>query len=110
MSVLNREQFFERIKAMVGDDTSDDTLAVLEDFTDTYNDFEEKTGDDWKSKYEELDSSWKKRYRDRFFGSADGDGEDHITTPQDALTNQVEDVIEDGEPTTFEDLFEEREG
>lgn len=72
MSVLNREEFFARLDARLASDTSDEGIAFLEDMTDTYNDLERRaTGDgvDWESRYKELDDSWKKRYRHRFFSS-----------------------------------------
>lgn len=70
MSILNREEFFARLDTRLANDTSDDGIAFLEDMTDTYNDLERKAsgdGVDWESKYKELDESWKKRYRHRFF-------------------------------------------
>ena len=112
MSVLNREEFMSRLKARVGEDTSDDAMSFIEDFTDTYNDMETRATNDnseLEEKYnalvkekDELDKSWREKYKARFF-----DGE---TTPDEVKNEQEEDVIRDGEETTFEDLFEEREG
>lgn len=113
MAVLSKEDLFNRIKERIGDDTSDEAITFVEDITDTFNDMETKaTGDgkDWKSEYEKLDESWKKKYRDRFFGEVENDGEEHITTPRNALGEQEENVHADGEKRSFEDLFEEREG
>ena len=103
MARLEREEFFNRIRERIGDDTSDDALKFMEDITDTYDELEGRArgdGEDWKAKYEELDAEWRKRYRDRFFNTSEGAKED-----------QEEDVKRDGEKTrTFEELFEEREG
>ena len=109
MAVLGKEDFFKRIREQIGDDTSDESIAFIEDVTDTYNALEQSSKDetDWKSKYEELDESWKKRYRDRFF---DGNGDNPETTPDKAMDKQKEHVEADGEKRDFEDLFEEREG
>ena len=109
MAVLGKEDFFKRIREQIGDDTSDESIAFIEDVTDTYNALEQSSKDetDWKSKYEELDESWKKRYRDRFF---DGNGDRPETTPDKAMNKQKENVEDDGEKRDFEDLFEEREG
>ena len=108
MAVLGKDDFFKRISDHIGDDTSDESIAFIEDVTDTYNALEQSSKDetDWKSKYEELDENWKKRYRDRFFNNDDG-GE---TTPDKAMVKQKENVKADGEKRDFEDLFEEREG
>ena len=98
---LTREEFLERIKTVVGDDTSEESLSVIEDFTDTYNHLEElSTGqEDWKTKYEENDKGWREKYRDRFFNNDD--------VSNDNL-DEDDDVDED-EPLSYDDLFEERE-
>jgi hypothetical protein len=109
MSVLGKEEFFNRVKEHIGNDTSDESIAFIEDITDTYNELEQRSKDetDWKSKYEELDENWKKRYRDRFF---DENANSPETTPSIAKKKQKENVESDGEKRDFEDLFEEREG
>lgn len=70
MSILPRDEFFARIQEKIGDDTSEDSIAFLEDMTDTYNDLETKAngdGTDWEKKYKENDEAWKKKYKSRFF-------------------------------------------
>ena len=104
MAVLSKEDLFNKIKERIGDATDEETLSFVEDVTDTFNDLETKaTGDgtDWKTKYDELDESWKKKYRDRFFS-----GE---TSAEEVKEEQEEDVKSDGEKKEFKDLFEERE-
>jgi hypothetical protein len=68
---LGREQFMEKLKTLIGDSTDDNSLGVLQDFTDTFNGLETKakgTGqEDWKKKYEENDASWRTKYKDTFF-------------------------------------------
>ena len=109
MAVLGKDDFFKRIRDHIGDDTSDESIAFIEDVTDTYNALEQSSKDetDWKSKYEELEKKKKKRYRDRFF---EGNGDEPETTPHTAMDKQKENVKADGEKRDFEDLFEEREG
>ena len=61
MSVLNRDDFFNRIQNIAGTDTSDETLGFIEDMTDTYNDLEARVngdGVDWEQRYHDLDESW----------------------------------------------------
>lgn len=70
MAILNREEFFSRLNAQIGNSTEQESIEFLEDMTDTYNDLSERAngdGIDWKQKYHELDSSWKKKYQHRFF-------------------------------------------
>ena len=106
MPVLSKEDFLQRLQSRIGEDTSDEALQFLEDMSDTYNDFETRTttndSDEWKTKYEELDQSWRQRYKERFLNTQ--------TTDEDILNKQKENVVEDGEEKTFDDLFTEREG
>lgn len=68
MAVRTREEILESLRGRFGDEPTDDDIAMLEDITDTFTDFEEKTSDatNWKNKYEENDKAWKKKYSDRF--------------------------------------------
>ena len=112
MSVLNKDDFMSRIKAKVGDDTSDEAMSFIEDMSDTFNDLESRTVDnsgEWEEKYntlaqekDNLDKEWREKYKARFF--------DGIENGKEAIDDQKEDVKEDGEEVTFDDLFEEREG
>ena len=106
MAVLGRDEFMTRLQERIGEDTSDDALKFIEDATDTFNDLETRSNgeseEQWKQKYNELDESWRKRYKERFFSTE--------TTPSDVVETQKEDVKDDGEKITFDDLFKEREG
>lgn len=105
MAVRTRDEIMNAIKARLGDDTSDDALSIIEDVNDTFSDYETRSGEDWKSKYDELDANWRKRYRDRFFQSP-GDKE---TTKDDVVDDNAEDLQGEGKEKTFDDLFEEKE-
>lgn len=105
MAVLGREDYLARIQGIIGEDTSDEAMAIIEDMTDTYDDMNTRlsSSTDWKAKYEENDKTWREKYKARFFSS----NED---TPSGVLGEQKEDVIDDGIEKTFDDLFVEREG
>lgn len=105
MSVLEREKFFEAVQSRVGEDTSDEAIAFIEDMTDTYNDLETRAagdGVDWKQRYDELDEKWKKKYAHRFFS---GGGTVRTTLREDTEEEATDDVP--GEKITYKDLFEE---
>ena len=102
--VKTKDEILESIKAKIGDDDSDEAIGLLEDITDTLNDYDNKTKDteDWKAKYEENDKTWRKRYRDRFYnneGEEDGDngGID------------MKEPLDDNKPHSFDDLFNKGE-
>lgn len=104
--VLNKEDFMKRLQERIGEDTSDEAMAFIEDMTDTFNDMETRSSgnndEQWQKKYDELDKTWREKYKARFFNSE--------TTPEDTKNVQEVDVKDDGNEKTYADLFEEREG
>lgn len=95
MAVKTREEILNSIKAKFGDQTDDETIAILEDVTDTFTDLETKAqgdGEDWKAKYEENDASWRKKYTERFYSS-------------DPKEEPDKDVESEDAPKTYADLF-----
>lgn len=95
MAVKSKEDLIASIKAVIGEDTTDESLSLLEDVSDTFTSFETETKDktDWKAKYNELDESWRKKYRDRFMnGSVD---------EEDDFSEEKERKV----PRTYADLF-----
>lgn len=98
MSVKTREELLNALKVTIGDSTEESSLTLLEDFTDTLNDYEEKNKDktDWKSKYEENDKAWKQRYKERFFNDGDNGDDGDKEEPEDTNHDR---------PKTFADLF-----
>ena len=112
MAILSKEDFLNSIKQRIGDDTSDDAMKFLEDMTDTFEDLskaKETDGEDWKAKYDELDKTWRDKYKARFFegSNANSSNETNASGVKDEETNDTQD---DSESVTFDDLFEESEG
>ena len=58
----------EELLSDVGEGTDDNTLALLENIRDTYNDLSSKASDpeNWKQKYEDNDKEWREKYRNAF--------------------------------------------
>lgn len=75
--VLSKEQYMEAVKKIIGEDTSEDGLKLLEDLTDTYEAGASNKGDtELQKKYDELTqkhSDLTKRYKERFFAPSKGD-------------------------------------
>lgn len=99
--ILGYDEFLARVKAKIGDSTTDEDISFLEDMTDTYNDLIARNAEDWKTKYQENDAEWRKKYTSRFF--------DDVKTP---ATETKEIIIEsedtvDESPKTFDELFYE---
>lgn len=102
MTVKTRDEIVEAVRERIGEDTSDEAISLLEDVTDTFTDYETRVADktDWKTKYNELDASWRKKYMERFSGK----------TGEEVKKEQEEQIKDDSEPRTFDELFTEREG
>ena len=105
MAVRTRDEILAAIRTSLGEDISDNALAIIEDIDDTFKDYETRASEDWKRKYDELDANWRKRYRDRFFQKPD----DKETTPEDVVDDNEEDLKEESETKSFNELFEEKE-
>lgn len=100
MAIRTKEELMTAIRDRVGDDTSDEVISIIEDLSDTLDDYDARIADsgDWKARYEQNDAEWRKKYRDRFFnGSRDDDPDDN---PEETEGNEV---------LTFEELFKEGE-
>lgn len=99
MAVKTREEILESLKTMLGENPGDQSISFLEDVTDTLDDFEKRAngdGTDWKSKYEENDASWRKKYTERFFSVEPNPEPNPEPKPEP-----------DNTPRTFSDLFKE---
>lgn len=106
MAVLSHDEFMDAVKGLAGDNADDSTLAMIENFTDTFNDLESRASDttDWKAKYEENDNEWREKYKARFFEGREG------TDPTTVIKEHEKDITDDGKEISFDDLFKEREG
>ena len=65
MAIKTIEELMGAVRARVGEDTSDEAIAFVEDVSDTLTSL--SNAEDWKKKYEDNDAEWRKRYQDRFF-------------------------------------------
>ena len=98
--VRSKEELLASIKGILGDNTSDEALALIEDTTDTLADLSgriENAGD-WQKKYEDNDAEWRKKYRDRFYEGVE--------------TEETDDGKKDDtvvEKLTYDNLFKEEE-
>lgn len=85
MAVKTREEILAEIRARVGEQNDDETISFIEDITDTFSDLETRAngdGTDWKTKYEENDANWRKKYTERFYSSNPDDTPDDTPKPK----------------------------
>lgn len=103
MSVLSKDELLEKIRSLLGERTDDEAITFIEDVTDTYDSISDAksgyTEDEVTAKVNEVEEKWRKKYRDRFFGSGGDDDDDD--EPDGGNTNTEE--------VTIDDLFEKKE-
>lgn len=98
--IRTKEELMTLIKEYIGDDTSDKALEIVEDTSDTIDDLSTGDGEDWKSKYDELDKTWREKYKSRFFESTEKEKqEDNEEVEEDEIKKNYK----------YEDLFKEEE-
>lgn len=97
MAIVSKEDLIKRLSEKFADDNSDEVIQLTEDLSDTLNDFDSRINDteDWKSKFEENDNMWRKKYKDRFLEPSDSNDNKSHEQDDDENTN-----------VTFNDLFE----
>lgn len=96
MPKRTKDELLTALRGVLGDNKSDEAIALIEDVTDTF----EAPAEDWEQKFKDNDAAWRQKYTERFFaGDVDqGDG------------GNTETVIESGESEknlTYDELFEE---
>lgn len=97
--IRTKDELIKAVSEFIGENDADDAIAILEDVTDTLEDFEKRAdgdGEDWKKKYEDNDKSWREKYRSRFVKSS--------VTDEDFIEDEDE---EEDEIKTYEELFKE---
>lgn len=91
------EELKTALQTLIGERTDDEAIGFIEDFNDSIEELSNKDNEDWKTKYEQNDAEWRKKYRDRFFN---GKVDEDIEKPK---PNEHEEP--DEEKTTIDDLF-----
>lgn len=86
--IVTTEQLLQQITDILGDRTDDESLSLLENASDTLNQYTD--AENWKQKYEDNDKEWRERYKKRFMGD---DDEPPIDDPDEVML-------------TYEQLFE----
>lgn len=99
MAVRNKEEILDAIKTRVGEQTDDETISFLEDVSDTFTDLETRAnggGEDWKTKYEENDKSWRERYTSRFFSKEPEPEPNPEPEPEPEVKKTFSDLFKEG--------------
>ena len=99
---LERDNFFEKIKEIVGDRTDETAIAFIEDATETYDTLTDRAEgggvEEWKRKYEQNDKMWSERYKERFFNGK-------LPKYKRTETTEIDDNGEYKQNITIDELF-----
>ena len=112
MAVRSKDEILASIRTRIGNDTSDEAIALVEDINDTFDDLSvrvteagdwkdkyEKNDAEWKEKYEKNDADWRTKYTDRFFTPSDED-------PMDKIGKELEkEQPDETKRMSYDDLF-----
>lgn len=97
MPKRTKDELLTALRVVLGDNQSDEAIALIEDVSDTFD----ALAVDWEQKYKENDAAWREKYTERFFAAPADQGNGGNT----------EIVIEAGEnevkSLTYDDLFKE---
>lgn len=104
MAIRTQEEILTAITELIGEDTSDTALALLDDVSDTFGDLTVKANKDpenWEEKYHELDDNWRKRYAQRFNKGTNDEDDDDNDYENNSGFNRPRGKL------TYENLFKE---
>lgn len=93
MARLSKEDFTKAVTTVIGDRSDEDSVKFIEDMTDTYNGLETDKNvsvTEWEQKYNALNETWSKRYKDRF---------------SETIVENKGQKKDETSPTSFDDLF-----
>lgn len=95
MSIKTKDELLASVRAIVGEDTSDATLELFDDISDTIDNLSNNENINYKEKYEQNDREWRQKYRDRFMNGK----------PEEDDYEEMEG--NSGKKYTYENLFKE---
>lgn len=96
--VKTKDEIMAAIRERIGEDSGDSALELIENISDTIDDYEARIkgdGKDWKAEAEKIDKEWREKYKARFFGEVDEGREEPV------------DVDTEKKALKYEDLFKE---
>lgn len=97
--VRSKDEILASIHSRIGEDNSDEAIALVEDINDTFDDLSTKASStvDWEKKYNELDADWRKKYTERFFTPS---------SEVDPIAEELKKEVPDEKKVlTYDDLF-----
>lgn len=98
--VKNKDEIMEEIRAYIGDRADDETIALVENISDTIDDY--AAHGDYDKKLMAVEAEWRRKYIDRFMNGGENKSEVKVETTEDEEKEKAEEI-------KIEDLYTEKE-
>ena len=94
--VKTKDEIMEEIRTYIGDRSDDQTISLIENISDTLDDY--AAHGDYDEKLKDVEAEWRRKYIDRFMNGGENKPDDEITEDEE----KTEDI-------TIDDLYIESE-
>jgi 2-phospho-L-lactate transferase/gluconeogenesis factor (CofD/UPF0052 family) len=98
--VKTKDEIMEEIRAYIGDRADDQTIALVENISDTIDDY--AAHGDYDEKLMAVEAEWRRRYIDRFMNGGENKNEVEVEKTEDDEKEKAEEI-------KIEDLYTEKE-
>ena len=98
--VKTKDEIMEEIRAYIGDRADDQTIALVENISDTIDDY--AAHGNYDEKLMAVEAEWRRRYIDRFMNGGENKIEVEVAKTDDEEKDNAEEI-------KIEDLYTEKE-
>lgn len=98
--VKTKDEIMEEIRMYIGDRSDDQTIALIENISDTIDDY--AAHGDYDEKLMAVEAEWRRKYIDRFMNGGENKSEVKVETTEDDEKEKAEEI-------KIEDLYTEKE-
>lgn len=97
--VKTKDEIMEEIRTYIGDRSDDQTIALIENISDTIDDY--AAHGDYDEKLMAVEAEWRRKYIDRFMNGGENKSDVKVETTDDEEKDKSEEI-------TIDDLYTER--
>lgn len=98
--VKTKDEIMEEIRAYIGDRSDDQTIALVENISDTIDDY--AAHGDYDEKLMAVEAEWRRKYIDRFMNGGENQNKVEVEKTDDEEKDKSEEI-------KIEDLYTEKE-
>lgn len=97
--VKTKDEIMEEIRMYIGDRSDDQTIALIENISDTIDDY--AAHGDYDKKLMAVEEAWRRKYIDRFMNGGENTHEVEVEKTEDEEKDRSDEI-------TIDDLYTER--